>query len=86
MKEIWKFTLKVTDDQSIAMPKGAKILSAQEQYGKPCIWAIVDPDAEEETRKFRIFGTGHPFDLDESSAEFIGTGQCVGLVWHIFSV
>jgi hypothetical protein len=59
-KVIWKFELEPTDNQEIEMPKGAEILTAQNQVGIPCLWALVDPTAEKETRTFEVVGTGHP--------------------------
>lgn len=46
MKKIYKYRIEVTDDQNIEMPVGAKILTVQTQNGVPCIWAMVDPNAE----------------------------------------
>lgn len=83
---IWKFNLEITDKQTIHMPNGAHILSVQEQSGELCMWAMVDPEEEYMPRKFRIFGTGHPIDLDGDNSGFVGTVQCKnGLVWHVFA-
>ena len=41
MKRIFKYELKVTYEQSIAMYITAKILTVQVQHGKPCVWAEV---------------------------------------------
>ena len=40
------------------MPTGAQILSAKLQKSCVCIWALVEPNAEPETRKFLVRGTG----------------------------
>jgi hypothetical protein len=81
---IWKYELLIQDKQTFRMPKGAKILSVQEQNGKLYMWAVVNPKDNTEACSFRIFGTGHPFDLGTTSG-FIGTVQCKnGLVWHVF--
>ena len=39
------------------MPKSAKILKADIQDGIPCIWALVDSEAELTLRAFKIVGT-----------------------------
>lgn len=88
-KAIWKFKLKVTDKQSVEMPKGAQILSALVQHEQLCIWALVNVDAEMESRTFEIFGTGNPVPdhVDaESNYKFIGTFMHYdgGFVGHIF--
>lgn len=58
MKTIWKFSLQPTVEHTILMPVGAEILSVQTQRNTACIWALVDPTAEKEKRKFIIVGTG----------------------------
>jgi len=86
-QEIWKFPLKVTDRQSIIMPKEAKILTIQNQNGSPCLWALVDPKAEKEDRTIEIFGTGHAIRYDMGvSRKYISTFQMEGggLVFHAF--
>lgn len=81
-RTIWKFQLKMTELPTIRMPKGAEVLSVQDQMGHLCLWAIVDPDEEMEDRHFRIFGTGHP--IVYPTGDFIGTVQQGQFVWHIF--
>jgi len=44
--------------QEIELPEGAKILTAQVQYGLPTIWAEVDTMKKQTTRKFGIIPTG----------------------------
>jgi hypothetical protein len=67
----------------IDLPIGAEVLSFQCQDGVPCIWALVDDEAEPEPRVFVFAGTGHPlFDLP---LDYVGTAQNGrGLVWHLF--
>jgi len=82
MKTIWKYAL---DFQTIVdIPKGAKVLTVQEQRGDPQLWAIVDPDAETEKRTFIIYGTGH--NMPDDPGEYVGTFQQLGgnLVFHVF--
>jgi hypothetical protein len=83
---IYKYPLKTTDEQVIQMPFGATILSAQCQMKSICVWAIVNTTAPLENRKFRIFGTGHPFDLTPNEFKFIDTVQMDMLVFHVFEV
>jgi hypothetical protein len=87
--KIWKYqigTHVVTDSTiEVEMPKGAKILHAQTQREIPCVWALVDPDANLETRYFYIVGTG---DDMPSDGRYVGTvSQQDGVyIWHIFEV
>ena len=88
---IWKFSLQITDRQTVTMPVGANILSVQDQAGGLQLWAIVNPDAEREQRVIEIVGTGNPMaDVDkEDLARFhIATVQVRGgaLVWHVFEL
>lgn len=84
MRTIWKFSSPVTDEFTVAMPKGAEILSVQVQAGVPRMWALVDPDAEPARRTFRWFGTGHP--VLPAALKYVGTLQSPGghLVFHLF--
>lgn len=78
-KQIWKFEIK---EGCIIMPIGAKILSVQSQRERGMIWALVDPNAEDEPRHFAIVGTDETFD--ETDMTYIGTFQDSPFVWHLF--
>lgn len=84
MNTIWKFPLQINDNVAVTMPKGAKVLCVQMQGSKPCLWAVVDSEAETETRRFFIRGTGHP--MPESFERYIGTVQMAdgALIFHVF--
>lgn len=88
MLRVFKYPVKIVDHVSIAMPKGARLLSFQSQGGHPCLWALVDPVAEKETRNFRFVGTGHPVEEDPTSLQFVGTAQMMdgALIWHLFEI
>ena len=87
--KIWKYQIgtKVIMDNTIKvdMPKGAKIIHIQTQREIPCVWALVDPAVESETRYFFIVATGGDVPGD---GQYIGTVfQQGGLyIWHIFEV
>jgi hypothetical protein len=82
MKTIWKWTLQ--PETTIAVPRGAEILTVQAQHNEPQIWMLVDPNAETEERTFQIHGTGH--DIPDAPGKYIGTFQLRGgaLVLHAF--
>ncbi len=84
---IWKFPIKTTDVQFLDIPRGAQILSVQVQAGQPCIWALVNPDADKSKRHIRIYGTGHRVD-ERYVGTFVGTYQQLGgsLVFHVFDI
>jgi hypothetical protein len=82
MQTIWKFPLAVTDGvQTIEMPKNARIVHVDAQFGAPCLWASVDSNRPKQRRNFVIYGTG-----DEITAigPYIGTVLIASFVWHIF--
>ena len=88
MKTIWKYTIPVLDIFSLELPQGAKILTVQEQHGNPQIWVLVNSDKTLETRIFRLVGTGHPIEIEDSKLEYIGTVQVVGgsFIGHLFEI
>jgi hypothetical protein len=62
----------------------AEVLTVHVQYGKPYIWAVVDPSKTEEYRQFKCVGTGHQMKL--KPGRYIGTFQIQdgALVFHVF--
>lgn len=92
---IYKYPLKITDEQSVDMPTGAKILSVQMQGKTLCLWASVNPENKQSKRTICIVGTGNPFDEDRNvrlgtsegrgvGCVYLGTVQDQGFVWHVF--
>ncbi len=81
---IWKYQLAVDDIQFIEMPKGAQLLSVQVQYGIPCLWARVDPDAELEFVEIVTYVTG---GMARNNLQYIGTYQLHSgsFIGHVFS-
>jgi hypothetical protein len=85
MQVVHKFPFQVKDRVSIAMPRGAMILKVECQCETPCVWALVDPEAPSEMRRFHVFGTGHPIDLaTRKVGEHVATFQHGRFVRHVF--
>lgn len=82
MKTIWKFIL--APDITLDLPRGAEILSVREQGGNICLWALVDPQADQTTRRFVVIGTGHA--VPDGPLWFLGTAHLAGgqLDFHVF--
>lgn len=82
-RQVWKFTF-VTSKMEASMPTGAEIIHTHEQFGAICLWAIVDPAADTETRRFLIYGTG--WEMPDEPGTYIGTIHMHGsaLVFHVF--
>ena len=84
MRTIFKYTLDADRTVEVAMPIGSKIIHVHGQNDEVCIWAVVDPDATMEVRKFSVYGTGHP--MNEEPEQYVGSVHIHGdeLVFHIF--
>lgn len=82
---IYKYELQIEDTQTLALPKGAQVLTVQVQHGKVCLWALVNPKQpvlEDHTIEMR--GTGHP--IESGGLRYYSTVQLDGgrLVFHVF--
>lgn len=83
MKTIYKYPIKITDEQIINMPIGANIISIQMQNKIATIWAIVSTKEILTSVKIRVFGTGEEIPVG-SVLRHVGSVQDRGYVWHIF--
>lgn len=87
MKTIWKQELVVEDEQSISVPRGAKLLCVQVQNEKPCLWFLCDPSQSlKDSKKVYIYGTGNPIYEDVINYHYLGTFQLLQgkFVGHVF--
>lgn len=83
-RTIWKFTLTLTDHQTLEAPGDFEPLSAQIQLGVPCLWALVSPSVASERHTIWIHGDGHIVQ-HPGHLRFIGTVQVdPGTVFHVF--
>jgi len=85
MRTIYKYELKIEDEQIIEMPVGATALSVQTQKGRPCLWMIIDNSQPVHQRRFYLIGTGQPCQHCDGSL-YVGTFQfeSSSLVFHLF--
>jgi hypothetical protein len=83
--KIWKFSVPLTDEFTISMPAGSRLLDVQTQNGEPQIWATCNPALPLVSRSFSLRGTGHDTNGAEG-ALYVGTFQLQGgaLVFHLF--
>lgn len=83
-KVIFKYSKPLNDVMKFQLPRGAEILSVGNQYGKFCLWAIVDPDEALVNTTILCRGTGH--ELNGAEGKFLGTVQFDGgsLIFHFF--
>lgn len=80
---IWKFPLPKTDMGVVNMPRGAQVLTVQEQGGWGVLWAICDLDAPPVPRTVCIVGTGTADPIPPRDA-YVGTFQSQWFVGHVF--
>jgi hypothetical protein len=88
MHKVFKYKIKIKDYFSLVFPQGARILSVQVQYGKPQLWALVNPHNTVETRNFLLIDTGEQIENNLERLDYIGTfqlddGEYVG---HLFEI
>lgn len=85
MKTIHKYSLALTNEQRLNLHSGYKVLSVQVQNAIPTIWVQVDLNHAKAPATIFCFGTGHELDFPpDVTAEYIGTIQLNGFVWHFF--
>lgn len=84
MRTIYKYPLVITDKQTLTLPANAEVLTVAAQHGQPCIWALVDTDAELKPCEISMRGTGMP--CFHTRGDYIGTAQLLDgkMVLHVF--
>jgi hypothetical protein len=86
MKTIYKYPFHVGQFQIVNLPRGAEILTAQEQDNQLFIWAKVDAgEGEFVSRTISVFGTGHAI-VDDKNLKYLCTvvTKHSEMVWHVF--
>ena len=83
---IWKWPVAPESQFVLELPRGAQILTVQEQHGRPQLWALVDPSAPVQRRTFRVMPTGIEWECDGELLHYLGTFQLKQLVFHLFEI
>ncbi len=82
-RTIYKYPLNITDEQTINLPEGAKILHAGlDPQGVPCLWAAVYPANPSIPTVIYIIGTG--WEMPKAADGHIGSFIQGPFVWHVF--
>lgn len=86
-KVIFKYRVVLNDLYTVMMPECAELLRVHVQKGIPCLWALVDQNAEAVKRQFALRGTGHSAE-DLTKEQFVDTFMMHegGLVFHLFDL
>ena len=89
--KIYKYPLRVVDEQVINIPNINYLLDVQVQKsegGQPVLWAAIDKDYHHNNAvKIYIVGTGVEFENDfinTSGKRYLCTFQLEGFVGHVF--
>lgn len=80
-KTVWKYQFPKASKAAFEIPSHAIILRADMQDGTLCLWALVEPLNDKETREFSVVGTGHPVP---PFSDFVDTVMDAPFVWHVF--
>ena len=83
--KVFKYELKIVDEQAIAMAYPATILTVMPdvENDRIMVYALADEDsAEFISRSFAVVGTGNPFDMQDLN--FLGSVRDGWLRWHVF--
>lgn len=86
MRTIYKYELKIKDEQKVEISGMREFLKIAEQNGNLCLWCLVETnDKEVYTAEVVIVGTGHKIDshLFNKSTYFDSVVMSNGLVWHV---
>jgi len=73
MNRIFKYSLPVQEKYIIELPKGAKIIRVEDVDGLFFLWAIVNPEAENESRYLEFYKTGQPIETPLENLVMLGT-------------
>ena len=88
MTTIHKYPIQITDEQTVRMPAGAHVLTAQAQEGETrlCLWVMVDTSKPMTDYRVWVHGTGHQICDAATCGRYIGSAQMLHgrLIWHVF--
>lgn len=70
-RAIFKYQMPVLEQFEMELPRGAEIIRMADQGGMFWMWAVVNTDAPQETRRFRAFKTGAEMP-DDMPLRYIG--------------
>jgi len=85
---IYKYDLNMGGVTVLSLTEEAQLLHVEEQYGKVCLWVLLDLEQENFDRTFLAYPTGLPLaaDVTSETVKHIGTVLMHGgsFVVHIF--
>ncbi len=89
MRVVYKYPLDIASTVTRKMPEGAEVLHVGMQDEGLMLWALAKAPSEHawanETRTFRVYGTGHPIP-DDVLAQYLGSVKDGPFIWHVFEI
>ena len=87
MTVIWKYPLRLMDEQIVTLYEHARILSVHGQRDVVTLWAAVNPDQPSRDWWVWIVPTGCRIPVGATAGDFVATvlveeGE---IVWHVFA-
>jgi len=83
MRIIYKYVLKLEDEQIIKIPKYSDIIKVDHQQEQICMWVDGRSDVDLHPVKIRIIGTGRPIPEHED-LNYLDTVIMDYFVWHVY--
>lgn len=81
--KIYKYPFKIEDAPQVELPCGHQILHVGlDPGGKPCLWALVSPDANTRMVQLYIVPTGG--EEPAQASKHLGSFVQGPFVWHVF--
>ena len=81
---IYKYALRITDEQALMLPRGAVPLATDMQRDVLCLWVMVDTEQPAVMRRVFVAGTGNPLPDEIVATRYVGSTQDGPFVWHVF--
>lgn len=95
MKTIYRYELRITDEQTVRIPGLIKFLSIDSSRSGHLtsdrieLWALVDTSMPEREHRVWIVGTGNPFpgEIDAGERQHLGHALTSDgmFVWHVWA-
>lgn len=86
-KSIWKYVLVAETVNTIEVPLGTELLSAEAQGEEIVVYALVNTNETSNQKiEIRTYGTGHEIDVNITDYKFLGTAKLYNgsLMSHVF--
>ena len=82
MKQVFKFPIQITDEQTITGPITQPVSVGIDPTGQHCVWAECDAEGPTVAYVVTVVGTGHP--LPVFAGIYLGMVVDGSFVWHIY--